>query len=423
MKIKRLLQLSSAVVLSLSSLLAISIPNALAAGDTCTWTGATNSNFSNAGNWSNCSSAAPVTGDNVVFDESSSSQFNLTDDLPSNTVLDNITFQGTGSSGFLINDTSPIELSGNITVGSGGNSQNISAVVDFTTNATMNIGNDGLSVGGIAIGSNTLTVVANGAGVTNSGALSGSGTVNLDMQANTNGEPFIQDGESPGFTGTINVLTGMLVLNQGQITPADLLSNAAGINISNGATLGLGGPGHPQTATIAEPITVGGSGVDSVGSPIGAISSSFGNSSGADITFSGSVTLTSNTTIYAGTDTTDSPHVTGLYTFNGPLGGNFTLQTSTGNLDVFSCNNTSATPDGSYSPSGTLISSGGESCPAGSKTGGSGGSSGSGSSSAPKTPDTGLALMAAHPLETLAISTGAAFTILVVARRLKAVKH
>lgn len=59
-------------------------PDAYAAGQTCTWTGAgADNNFSTAANWSNCGSAAPTVGDIIRFDrqEALEADENLVNDL------------------------------------------------------------------------------------------------------------------------------------------------------------------------------------------------------------------------------------------------------------------------------------------------------------------------------------------------------
>ena len=67
--IKKLLSGLSALLLSISSLFVFAPMIAQAAVDTCTWSGATNSNWNTATNWS-CAAdgtAVPGAGDSLVF--------------------------------------------------------------------------------------------------------------------------------------------------------------------------------------------------------------------------------------------------------------------------------------------------------------------------------------------------------------------
>ncbi len=64
-------------LLALILLAALPIKQALAAADTCTWTGAINSNWSNGGNWSGCDNGGvPETGDNLLFNAGNSTPNN-----------------------------------------------------------------------------------------------------------------------------------------------------------------------------------------------------------------------------------------------------------------------------------------------------------------------------------------------------------
>src|SRR4051794_39711030 len=103
MKIKRLMSLGSAIILSLSSLLTFAAPmvaHAASGSDTCTWTGTTDSKFSTVTNWSGCSSAAPVAGDALVFPYGTGvTNKVLTNDLTAGTSFASITFTGTAAGG------------------------------------------------------------------------------------------------------------------------------------------------------------------------------------------------------------------------------------------------------------------------------------------------------------------------------------
>lgn len=72
-RVSRFFSGTTAAVLSLSSLLAMSFPGiAHAVAQTCTWTGAgSDTKFSTVENWSNCGGAVPVAGDIIRFDNAS----------------------------------------------------------------------------------------------------------------------------------------------------------------------------------------------------------------------------------------------------------------------------------------------------------------------------------------------------------------
>jgi hypothetical protein len=90
MKVK-IVSLTGLLVAAVFATGILGAPNAAAAGLTCTWTGqAGDKRFSSASNWSGCNSAAPTSGDQLVFnnwsgtpDASSSNQITLTNDLAS----------------------------------------------------------------------------------------------------------------------------------------------------------------------------------------------------------------------------------------------------------------------------------------------------------------------------------------------------
>lgn len=85
MKIKRLVRLGAATLLSLSSLLTLSIPLAGATPQTCVWTGGgSDTKMSTAANWSgaSCNNSVPQAGDVISFNTSTgTSVVNITNDL------------------------------------------------------------------------------------------------------------------------------------------------------------------------------------------------------------------------------------------------------------------------------------------------------------------------------------------------------
>jgi hypothetical protein len=72
--IKSIIKKSSFAVFIVSTVLLLT-PKVQAAADTCTWTGAVNSNWSDGGNWSGCDNAGvPESGDTLVFPEAASNK-------------------------------------------------------------------------------------------------------------------------------------------------------------------------------------------------------------------------------------------------------------------------------------------------------------------------------------------------------------
>ena len=406
----KLFQLGAAFTVALSSLLLVSIPTVSASTNNCLWTGtAGGANFNNAGNWSNCGGVVPQNGDNLVFDDTQTTVFTITNDL-SSTTFGNITFQGSGSSGMLV--TGSTQLNGNITENMAHPA--VLGAVKFLANGSITSLDSGMTFSSIDIGANTVAVVAQVA-ITNNGALSGSGTINFSLPSTMLGG-FIEDAASPNFTGKLNVLTGALEANNNFSSSfSDIFSKAAGVVVSNGATFAIVQP-NSLTGTIAEPITAAGSGVNVSGS--GYLGAVYVRAHNEVVTFSGPLTLTGNTA-FTGLATTSSNENT--YKLTGTISGNYTIINTNGSLIVASCNNTSATVDGTYGANGVLQSAGGESCPVGSNIGG--GHVSSSASSAPKSPDTGLAALKAHPLSVGVATTTAALLLVFIARRLRPLKQ
>jgi fibronectin-binding autotransporter adhesin len=388
MKIKKLLQLGLASVLSVSSLLLISVPAALAAGPyTCTWTGATDDNFSTAGNWSGCNSAAPQPGDNdnLVFSVTGLSQdTTLTNDITGLNV-GTITFSGTNGGDFsYIIAGNAFSLSSGITDNStitGTALPSIEAAITLTASQTFSLTtSDDLSISSVNLGTNNLTLSnSNAEGEMLIGTVAGSGELLTDPSQSAGFYEVTQ--ASPDFTGSTSVGAGDLGIGD----PGALGSGS--ITVDNGAT--LTGIFESKDVTIANPLTIDGNGINVAGIA-GALNfnndcpSNLSNTSCVNdgiVTISGPVTLTGDSTV--GTDATAN--------FTGGVSGGFTLTIASGFTGTIEYNSAS-------------------------------GSSGS-STAAPTAPDTGLALIAAHPLETFVLSTATAFLLLVLARRLKPVKR
>ena len=328
MKIKRLLEFASASVLSLSTLMTLGIPLAHAAALTCTWTGATDLKFSTATNWSGCSSAAPVSGDNLIFDNTSlSSTVTLNNDILALSV-GTVDFSGTNTNHYaFILHGSAITLNGTVT-NSGTNFSGFGINVTLGTNITLN--------GGINFDSSTgstQTLNMNGHNLTtatssnsNFNIITGTGNINM------NGDAYL-NGANPSWTGTLNLSsTGSAAVYTGTLT-----ANTA-VVVASGGSLSLC---KLNGATVASPLTIGGS-----GSGYGAVSANAACGSGGgsafdatgSVNWTGPITLTSNTTIAGLGDFKVSGSLSGAFTVTEVSGGSGTVtinatsnQSQTGN--------------------------------------------------------------------------------------------
>jgi hypothetical protein len=267
MRLKKVIQLGSATVLSLGSLLTFGIPLAAAAGPyTCTWVGAgADSNFSTVANWSGCNSAAPVAGDNdnLVFDNANAgAQTTPTNDIVGLTVT-NITFINTGLGGaHNIAASTPITVLGTI-------SQDATVTggdVDSMNNGFV-LGAD-VTVKGVNIGTSTPsatpTVPLGGHTLTfNDGPntsqivaislpISGSGTVTYNAP-NTNYQLY----EANTYSGTTNIvaLSGSLLVVG--VSSSQIFGTSA-INVSSGAGITFNLLNTDNNTTINNTITLAG---------------------------------------------------------------------------------------------------------------------------------------------------------------------
>lgn len=323
MKLKRLSAVFTAGILAFYSLLGIGIAlPAAAAGNNCTWTGATDTNFSTATNWSNCGGTAPQTGDNLVFDSTSlTGTATLVNDVVGLSVA-NVTVQG--SSGNVIDVTgNTLTLTGNVTVTNGN-------YFEMTANMTL-AGNPTFTLG-------------NAAYFTLNGIVSGTGNI-------TQGGGIVTYSGANTFIGTVTVNSGSV-----DAESATALGNSSNVvSINDGADLQImlcGSPGF----TFANPISLTGNSSNTT-IPVAklAVGSMCKGGGGADETYgpypaasdesfilSGSVTLGSDATFDA---------IAGTTTLTGALSGahNFTLLGNyDGKLILNGSSNTTNMPNGTY---------------------------------------------------------------------------
>lgn len=182
--------------------------NTFAAVDTCTWTGAANSNTNNVANWTGCDNGnLPEVGDSLIFPSTAT---NKTVSVNANIDVDTVTFNGAGAgnysftdngSSFFIRNSFLLETSGN-TIGSS---------INFS-----------------GAGSRSITSEAVGNSFTSNVLLSGGlGTMNINVAS----------GATLVFTtGTISGFTSNLLVG----------NNATGIVEFNGA----------NTFTVTNPIYI-----------------------------------------------------------------------------------------------------------------------------------------------------------------------
>ena len=422
MKVQKILQLGSAFVLSLSSLLTLSIPLAHAATVTCTWTDASgiDNNFSTAGNWGvDCGGDTPggTPGNvyNLVFPASAAS-FDPINDVPSLTA-GTITFSGSFSSlGYDITSSSPsnvITIGGGITDNSSGSFNEIDSNLTLSGNQTFSSDVGSLLLIGsgsdtIDVGSNTLTL----ANVSTGDPISGSGSLVIDdaiYPTDSDGVSLLAP--SPGFSGSVSVNRGALFVDD-----AGSLSAASAITVASGAF--LKGDGGVSAATIQSGGTI------APGHSPGCISAS-------NLTISGTylAQLDGNDPCndYGQLQVSNSIDVTGatlqvsvLSGFTPTAGQSFVIIDNSGSNPVTGTFNGLA--EGStFTSDGTTFQI--------SYKGGDGNdvtltvitpaAAGLASPAAPGTPNTGLAAIMSQPFTVLAILTAVASGLLLIARRLK----
>lgn len=252
---------------------------------TCTWTGATNNNFSVAGNWSGCNSAAPQPGDddNLIFDNSA---------LGSNTTLDN---DITG-----LNLTN-IEFTGSNTIYGYVISGNSITITGGVTDDSLN-GNTAITASLIASGNQAFSSASETdySDVEGSGniTVTGGGTVNISEANNGTGG-------LTSYTGAISSTTSQIILST-----SHTFTSSGSATVSGTGALTLFNEAGATQATWDLPVSVGGAGMGNIG-PLNIE----GSGQDSTDTLSGSLTLTSDVQIAA------SGHavldVTGTLTDNG----------------------------------------------------------------------------------------------------------
>lgn len=302
---KRCFSFVAALLVSLSSLLVFLVPQAHAVAVTRTWTGGgADTNMTTVGNWGG---TAPLAGDDLVFPANITNR-TVVNDYTAATSFNSITFSGVVStlSNYVISGNAFVVAGGiSSSMTSGQSGQEISANITLSSAQTISIEDPGaLTLSGtVSIGTSAIGLGGTG-NIYIEGVVSGSGTITKTGVGST--ELY---GASSGYTGAVLVSAGTLTVSN----LAALGTSAGATTVSSGAAmyLCLGN----VDATLAEPVTLSGTGISSNGA-LRAFASCGSNSSntGKAYTLSGAVTLGADA-VFNGYNI--GLTVTGTYTSNG----------------------------------------------------------------------------------------------------------
>ncbi|HUY85231.1 MAG TPA: hypothetical protein VMU97_01820 [Candidatus Dormibacteraeota bacterium] len=392
--IGKLRRLSVALLLVIAPLTSFIVPGVAhaAVGGTFTWSGAgADGNWSTAGNW--VGGTAPVSGDvgdTIIINNAATFTNGSTDNLATLS-LASLQFENNGGLAQTVTLANPLTITGSITqaasttttediIRNNGTAQTITLGGDVAVTSS----DGGLTIGfntadNIALASHTLTFTnpSATADVIIQDNITGSGSVVY------NGDQFSLDGTNT-YSGTTTITAGAVANN----TSGNNAFGTSSISIASSGGLTFG---YSSTTTISNPITIAGT---TNGSPT------------TSLTFS---TLTSGVTINAPAITLNGDT---RFDNNGILSG-LTVNLAGITTNGFCIEYLGDNPDYS-NPAANGFTNAPTGCIVPAST--------SSTTAAPGAPNTGLALMAAHPLASLAATTTAALTILVIARRLRPVK-
>lgn len=458
MKIRRFAAYGSAVALGLSSVMALAIGSASAATTTIyEWTDAASATAATApstctsdcwsvpGNWKTSTdggttwttaTTAPTNGVDLMFDNTGlTANGTSNDDIPSLSV-GNVTFKNaatTYSYAVSQSGTAMLTVTGGLGAASTNSYPSLTLGMPVTFSGATVIGSSTANVtdvsatGAITVSSGSLSVYANYTSLGSSltiptGAtlnvygqndsvynmLDGGGAINIEPLTGTNSNTAntftVSDySYSNKFSGTFDIKSGTAL----QISsPTDL--GTAAVTIESGGQLYL--YDSPQKATssdsitITNAITMGGNGAGVFSQSQGAIQTGLydGNTKVTGgtlgVTLSGAVTLTSDTTLSSVYDTTSTYNFTGALNLNGHKLTAVGASQPTYGTTVIQVN---GTPLAAATTTATTTAA-----PA-----------------APKTPNTGLALVSAKPATVLGTTIAAALALAFIARRVSPSKR
>jgi len=370
-----------------------------AGGGTFTWSGGGgDGNWSTGANW--VGGTAPQTGDvgdTVIIDNAATFTFGSTDDLASLS-LASLKFVSNGATVNNIALANPLTITGDInqdasdtttkdTIENSGSAQTITIGGDVTVTSTAGLIFGGSTADNIAIDNgNTLTFTDTGA--PNIVAL-------IDNITNTSG-------------------TATVTYNGSQ----------SQYQISGNNT-------YAGTTNVQSTFSLAGGVVVLTANPFGTSTVNVSNT--GNIEFQSNISSLNNTVVVAGSSSTQPPVslnwgdlLTGSFTipnivlngnaqFSNDAAGNLTIDLSGITSNGFCILYTNTNDPTSLGASANSFTGGPTDCSSGGTV--------APTAAAPKTPDTGFALAAAHPAETVAFTLVAASSILLVARRLKTAKH
>lgn len=251
--------------LSLMSALITTPPAAALVGDTCTWNGSVDNQFSTPGNWSGCTSPnIPENGDHILFDNTGAGSTISANNNFAALRVGNIRFQGSSAYNFVI--------SGN----------NIDAYGIFKTGT----GIATVSTSLVASVDDLYTEVDNGGSLVLSGVISGPGNVEQG------GLGTLTLSGSNTYTGATKVWAGNITVTN----PSGLGSTTGNTVVLNDASLRLDLTG--DNLTIAEPLDLDGDGSASNKT----LEVTRGTGTASEITLSGAIVLNPGPAITLGSD-------------------------------------------------------------------------------------------------------------------------
>ena len=279
MKIKKVIHLSAAVVVSLSTFLVLSSPLVHAATVSCFWTDHGDNTFSDPNDWSCSGGAAPSSGSGNVYNltfPASAFGFSPVLDISGMTV-GSMTFTGGGYDlTALDSSTNTITLTGGITDSSGGPNNeidlniNVSDSQSFSTSVNSRLVlSDGTE--NVNVGSNNLTL----GNVLINGPVVGTGTLTVsDSNYSTDLTGVGLEVASPSFSGNVQVSQGALFVDApGALTSPSQVTVASGALLKGdgsifNATIQSGGtiaPGHSPGCIAASSLTINGTYLAQIG--------------------------------------------------------------------------------------------------------------------------------------------------------------
>ncbi len=337
-------------------------------------------------------------GDNLVFDNTSLSSATTVHNDITNLVVDTLTSQGTGvyPDVFTLAGNAFSLVNGELGVPDAVPQLTINNNVTFSASQTYGqtgINSDEYNFQGTLTVPTSVTLTA--ASPINITTLAGGGSLILQGPTSGNYPQYHSIFNASTLSGSIEIQSGALLT----ITTPSALGTAA-LTIDSGGQLSIDdGPSTPvasDTITIPNAITLAGNGTGVSQQNQGAIIAGlYNNTAGQDqgnltVTLSGTVTLTGDTQLASVYATVVTYNLTGTFNANGHALTAVAASQPTYGTTTIEVNGT------------PLVAATTASAP---------------TAAAPKTPDTGFGLVAAHPAETLGLSGLSAFGLLLIGLR------